>query len=128
MTQSNQQMLGIQQTAINRALQMLHAAGCRFAVITPDGTKHGTLELAPEPKARTRIRAAHSLPVGALTAHTKKHIGGMQAGDCAVVPPLDGVPIESLRSAVTSWASREWGSGSYMSSVNNFTIEILRFE
>ena len=36
----------IEEKSFNRAINILKALKCQFAVITPDGTKHGELEVA----------------------------------------------------------------------------------
>ena len=53
--------------AIARAIGWLRGAGCKFAVVEPDGTKHGELEIAapaPASSACTPMPAARGSGAG----------------------------------------------------------------
>jgi hypothetical protein len=52
-------MTTLQSTALQKAIALLTAAGARYCVIAADGTKHGTLEVAPE-RARKSCKKVHN--------------------------------------------------------------------
>jgi hypothetical protein len=118
-------MLEIEQNAVKKALLMLTAAKCTFAVIDPDGNKHGTLDIMPTKRKRS---CQSVLPFGMMTEHAVKHMGKLQPGEAVLVPIIENVSVKALRSCMTSWASHAWGNGSYMSSANKDQtgVEILR--
>ena len=117
----------VQQEALKRALQLLRASGCQFAVLDADGTKHGALEVV-EP----RTRAAMRFPRGTITSHFQPFVKTMAAGDAKVIPfglfDTDDRSKEQLRNSISSWASSEWGNGSYITALQPAGVEILRVE
>lgn len=119
-------MLEIEQTVIKKALAMLIAAKCQFAVKTPDGVVHGDLKIVQDPPPRTRARSR--LPLGTLSNHVRQYIGELQPNQAAKVPALEGATLEALQSSVTAYAAHRWGPGTYMSGVttDRMGVEILR--
>lgn len=97
-------MMEVQRIAIERALRFLNAAGCKYAILEADGTKHGTLEIAT-PKETSR--RASRFPRGAMLAHYMPFVKELKAGDAALVPYGDiGVDEDgksALRGALASW-------------------------
>ena len=120
----------VQTEALSRALKMLRASGCAFAVIDFDGVKHGDLQVfTPKPPKPRKKPRNH--PPGAYLEHHKPTTSAIGPGECRVVPfgpfssPQDR---ESLRSSISAYCSREWGNGSYITAVADHGIEILRIE
>lgn len=120
----------VQTEALQRALKLLDAAGCKFAILTAGGEKLGTLELA-EPKPE-RTRRAPRYPRGTLKAYYEPLVATIQPGACAVVPygpfDTDADSKSALRAALCSHCSDTWGNGSYISHMNDAGIELLRVE
>ena len=115
----------VQVEALGRALKLLNAAGCKYAVIDAAGTKHGTLELADKAK-RTRNH-----PPGAFLDYHRPLTEKMVAGDRIKVPygPFGGdEDRESLRSSISGFCSREWGNGTYITAVAADGVELMRVE
>ena len=119
----------VQKEAITRAIRLLTAGGCQFAIIEADGTKHGTLEVQ---ESKTRIRAASRFPIGALTSYFQPLIKDMKPGDAKVIPfgqfGADMDAKEGLRSSMASYCSKHWGSKTYLSHINMQGVELLRIE
>ena len=116
--------------AISRAIKLLTAAQCQFAILTADGTKHGTLEIAePEPK---RTRQEPRFKRGTLKAYYEPILKTINPGSVNVVPfgpfDTDKASREALRSAIASECSRVWGNGSYITHMNERGIELLRMD
>lgn len=110
----------IRLAAINRAIGWLGAAGVDFAVIMPDGTKAGTLEIMPKKgKPRTKVHDFDK-NLGYV-----KIMRAMQVGDVEswTVPPEQGA---ALRSCVASTAIRYWGSGSHETTVKDGVVTTMR--
>lgn len=109
---------------ISRALKMLDAAGCAYAVIKPDGDIVGTLELAIQNARKTR-KTRHPRHDFKSTGYIDK-ITKMEIGD---VVKLDAgkFPVGSFRSAISALASTKFGKGSHSTWVNGKIIEIFRY-
>ena len=122
-------MMEVQRIAIERALRFLNAAGCKYAILEADGTKHGTLEIAAPKETRRR---ASRFPRGAMLAHYMPFVKDLKAGDAALVPYGDfGVDEDgksALRGALASWCSATWGNKTYITHNNAQGVELLRVE
>ena len=116
----------VQKEAITRALRLLDAAKCQYAVIAPDGVKHGALEVAAKNGKQKRNH-----PPGSYLTHHQPLTEKMAHGDAILVPfgPFDGPEDrESLRSSISAYCSRTWGAGTYITAINGAGIEVLRIE
>jgi hypothetical protein len=120
----------VQTEALNRALKLLRASGCAFAVIDACGVKHGTLDVVV-PKAPKPTKKPRNHPPGAYLEHHKSLTSTIQPGECRTVPfgPFSSdEDRESLRSSISAYCSREWGNGSYITAIADAGIEVLRIE
>lgn len=125
--QKEGQPMLVQVEALSRALKLLVAAGCEYAVIDAAGTKHGTLEVVD----KTTARKPRNHPPGSYLEHHKPLTSAMQAGDSKTVPfgPFSAADDrESLRSSISAYCSREWGGGTYITAMGADGIEVLRVE
>lgn len=117
----------VQKLALHRAIAMLNAAKCQFAVIDADGNKYGSLEIATQPQ---RHRGA--FPRGTLVAHFLPHIESMKPGDAKVVPygsfAAEKAHRDSLQKAISSHCSAAWGNKTYITHMNDAGVEVLRVE
>lgn len=122
-------MMEVQKIAIERALRLLNAAGCKYCILEADGTKHGALEVAA---TKETARRAGRFPRGAMLAHYLPFVKGMKAGDAALVPygafGADEDGKSSLRAAMASWCSATWGNKTYITHNNEQGVELLRVE
>ena len=117
----------VQKLALHRAMAMLTAAKCQFAIIDADGTQYGTLPVATAPK---RTRGA--FPRGTLLAHFHPHIKDMKPGDSVCVPygfcAYEKPHREALQKAIASHCSHAWGNKTYITHMNDAGVELLRVE
>ena len=120
----------VQAEAVTRAIRLLTAAGCKFAIVDAAGQKHGDLEVA-EPVAHKK-RAASRFGVGAFKNYYAPLVAAIAPGSCAVVPygpfDIDKAARDALRASLCSHCSDTWGNGSYISHMNERGIEVLRME
>lgn len=118
----------VQQKALGQALNLLRAAGVQFAVLLPDGTKHGDLNIAPPETPRTRT-----------VSHTFRRFGylevvrAMQAGESKAFPfpaELNGdkVACGGFASAISSAGINAFGAGNFITArmKDGSGIEALR--
>lgn len=115
----------VQKEALTRALRLLDAAKCQYAVIDADGVKHGDLDVA------VKVKQKRNHPPGSYLQHHQALTEKMSRGDAIVVPfgPFDGPKDrESLRSSISAYCSRTWGAGTYITAMNGAGIEVLRIE
>lgn len=112
----------IQKATIKKAILMLQACNCEFAIIDPDGKTHGNL-VVEVPKKRSPNKYHH----GELRKYIKPYLDELSPGQVAVIPvgPYD---LTSLQSSVSSAACILFGNESCTTSRNreNNTVEILR--
>lgn len=117
----------VQKIAIDRAIALLQAAGCKFAIVDADGGKYGDLLIAEAPK---RHRGA--FPRGTLVAHFLPHIKDIQPGMAAVVPygpcAAEKAHRNALQKAIASHCSAAWGHKTYITHMNDAGVEILRVQ
>lgn len=118
-----------QQVALDRALTLIKAAGVPFAVLLPDGTKLGELEIKP-PRQAPRRKTGRTVKY-----HWDKDLGhvaqvkAMACGDVLEWVVAEGG--ENLRSAVGGAGVRAFGKGSCIATMTKLPdgrqkIELLR--
>lgn len=112
----------IQQKALNEAMTRLNAIKAQFHIVMPDGTEYGA-PIAPQKPLRTRIIDPAKPKNG---PYVRKFLEVMGVGDVAIIPPQTGDDPVRLQGNVTATAGAMWGPGSYMTSVKDGSVEILR--
>ena len=116
-------MLDIQRKELERCVKFIEAIGCEFKVIADDGTEYGTLEVKPKVDS---TRAPRRYPYGAVAKHfraqlrTDSTVGDVQVVECGEFDP------EAVRSGMCSDLTNAWGKDTYITSVVNKTVEVLR--
>lgn len=110
----------VRQTAVDRAMRMLDAAGAEYAIEFA-GQTYGTLKVAPKPK-----RAA-IYPRGATRAHYLPLMENLQPGESVIVPS-NGFDLSVLAKNISAYAANTWGRGECMTVTNRDRdcIEVLR--
>ena len=115
----------IQKQAAEKAIALLNASGAQYKVIFSDGTEYGELEAVQ--KKRTRNV---TIPYGTLQPLYKPYIDEMQVGSVIQLSIAEaealGGTATSLRSAASAYASKLWGNGTYISTITDKHVEILR--
>lgn len=101
----------IQKIALEKILKSLTALGCQFAVVDPDGVKHGDLETV-EAKARNK-RSPVKHPYGELKRYVDAKLDGIAAGQVFEVPQ-DKFDLEVLQSSCGHYMRFNFGADSYM--------------
>lgn len=117
-------MSQVNSIAIDKAIKLLNATHCQYAIVTSDGeTYNNGLEIAVK---KERQRALRKYPYGELTTYFSALINfNAEVGSVQVIPPGKYAP-EVLRSGISSKLSREWGKDTYMTSISKEGVEILR--
>ena len=110
----------LRQTAIDRAMRMLDAAGAEYA-IEFNGQTFGVLKLAPKPKRKPVY------PRGTTKAYYEPMLGHLQPGQSAIVP-RGGFDLTILAKNISAYAVHTWGAGSMLTHKNEAAdcIEVLR--
>lgn len=112
----------VRMIAAKRAIQLLTASGMEYAVRMPDGSLAGTLKIAD--------------PVTKKPKQVKNHF----EKDYAYIKTLEAMEVNgsykwtmptkelavSFQRSVCGTASRKWGNDSYITTVVDCTVEILR--
>ena len=117
--------MSVQNTAINRAIALLNAAGAKYKVIAPDGTEHGELVIATEPPKKPR-KMNREFAWGERTAYVRAHIETMKPGDVKVIPY--GPYGKTVMQITSSTAHDMWGVGAHIVSSAKDGVELLRVQ
>ena len=109
-------------STISKAIKMLEACNCKFAIIDPDGKTHGELEVSESKK-----RKSSKYPYGELRKYLTQYLDDMKPGDVAEIP-LGKYDFVTLQSSASSTSCVLFGNGSCTTTRNlkNKTIEVLR--
>lgn len=115
-------MSNIKAEAIQRAINWLTVAGCKFHIVTQDGVTHGA-PIVPERVKRPFVKVNNfNSELGYIASMKKLNPGDeftWKLGDRAA----------SFKKCLTGEAIRLWGSGSYVIQSNaDGDVTILRME
>lgn len=114
-------MSDLKTEAALRAVQWLKASGLQFAVIMPDGTKLGDLELAPVKEAKRRTRLHNWVE----KTNYIETLNAMAVGDVfewQVEPELG----EAFQKCVSAQAGTRFGKGNYITQTKAGKVSIMR--
>lgn len=103
-------MNSFEQTSFTRAINILKALKCEFAVISPDGTKHGDLKLATEKQEK-------EYGYGEITGYVEEFVKDMEVGQTLVIQ-AGKYPIEKVQGACLNWFHKRHGAGSVTTTRN----------
>lgn len=118
-------MENIQKIALEKILKSLTSLGCQFAVVDPDGVKHGDLEIV-QPRDKSK-RRANKYPYGEIQQYANQKLIGIAAG-AVVAVPKDKYELEDVQAACGHFMRRSHGSDSYMTTQvrDKNVVEVLR--
>lgn len=116
----SQEPADVASRAVQRAIRMLAAANCRYAVIDSQGQRYGQLEVHERSRSRRQLR-----PYGQLRDHCRPYLTNVAVGE-AVKIPLGRFTARELRSSITAWLTVNWGLSTYTSFCTDTHVEILR--
>lgn len=105
--------------AIDQALRLLNASGCKYFVIDEEGKTYGEIPSVTKSKKQRKYKP------GLMSNYFKPFLVNVKIGDVAVIPFNDFDP-PTLSGAITAYLSRTWGKQSYKSCTTNSSVEILR--
>lgn len=116
-------MLDIQKTALQKALQTLRALNCQYAVIDPENTKYGDLEVNTAKKGKKK--SIH--PYGELAGYIGQHLHRINVGEVKEVP-YGKYGGEAVQSSAAAWMNKNFGAGAHTSAQNHAkqVLEVLR--
>ena len=105
--------------AIDQALKLLNASGCKYFVVDEEGKTYGEIPVLPKQKNDRKYKP------GEMLNYYKPFVINAKVGDVVVIP-YGNFDQRSLSGAVTAYLSNTWGKKSYKSYMTNSAIEILR--
>lgn len=112
--------MSIEDRAMSFALHVLEASGVDYAVITPDGTKHGNLEFIEKETVTTSTRR-DLMQYGYVEA-----MEALRPGQSwSVIAPDEGT-AKSLQGAMAGKATRLWGARQATVMGRGNTVHIYR--
>ncbi len=108
---------------LNRAIKMLQALNCQFAIIDEEGGKHGVLEVVEKSKRKPSL-----YPHGTLSTYVQPYIKDIQVGDVRVIP-AEGYDLETLRGSLCARLTTNLGKNTYNTMINKEQnrIEVIRY-
>ena len=118
-------MSDVKNVAVERALLLLNASKCKYAIITQDGKEIvNGVELAKPTGNRTRSPSMYKY--GELSGYCRKAMPLDAEISSVHLVPFNGYEKLVLRRALCAWLTNHWGKDSYISNVREDGIEILR--
>lgn len=117
-------MSEVKNLALERAVKLLEALRCSYAIVTDDGQTftNGLEVVVPKERRRSPLKYSY----GEITAHYKPKLNlNAPVGSVQIIACGRFLPAE-IRGGVCSLLSREWGKDTYMSNITPEGVEILR--
>jgi len=115
-------MREIENKVLNKAIQMLNALKCDYAIVDSDGNTHGELRIQPS-KAKRPLR----YPYGSITKHIRPYLEGAKVGDIIRIPikPFDK---ETIAGSTASLCCKLWGIGHHTAglSTDGSYVEVFK--
>jgi hypothetical protein len=117
-------MPDIKKDTIAKHVRILANLGCKFKVIEADGTEHGELVVVVNAK-----RHVNRIEVLKLVDY-KTPMKAMQVGDVISIKAPPDIPLESLRSSISGFATYKFGAGSVTTTLDRpiNAVIVLRVE
>ena len=110
----------LQLQQIAKFIKLMDALGCVYKIITPDGKEFGSLLVQTQKKKKGRY------PRGELRNFYRKQINqNVAIGEIQIIDP-GPYPLEMIRGGIGSMLTGTWGPGSYVTSIKNKCVELLR--
>jgi hypothetical protein len=118
-------MSDVRTIALDRAIALLKAAGCKYAIVPLEGEPilQG-VEIALPKERKKRTGSVYKF--GELAKYYKSvlsldaDIGSVQ------LLPLNGYDANVLRGSISAWLSTHWGNKTYITNLKDDVLEILR--
>jgi len=115
--------MSITEKTIERLANQLTNLGCDLKIISPEGYEYGELVVAPKKTTKPAVNVRDVVDYRAV-------IDTLGVGQSTIIALPDGLPMQSLRSSVSSRCAKVFGSGATTSSLTNDGkgLEVLRLE
>jgi hypothetical protein len=114
-------MKDIQRKEFSRVLKFVESLGCSYKIITDEGEEFGTLEVAPVKTRRPLVYKYGEI------ANWYRPFVDLNAGIGVVQEiPCGKFTSETVRSGLCSWLTREWGKETYVTSITDTHVELMR--
>ena len=115
--------MSITEKTIERLANQLTNLGCDLKIISPEGYEYGELVVAPKKTTKPVVNVRDVVDYRAV-------IDTLGVGQSTIIALPDGLPMQSLRSSVSSRCAKVFGSGATTSSLTNDGkgLEVLRLE
>lgn len=111
----------VQTKAVVKAIALLRAAGASYTVTAPGGKMFTNIE--PPKKPRRKPVGEHASFADYFRSHK---VDELPVGGTVVVPYVDKVAKERLRSNLATFAHVKWGTGAALTALNGQGVELLR--
>lgn len=114
----------IEMMNISRALKLLDASGCSYAILDRFGTQYGELTLNVKKKRKKGM-----YKWGELTNYVRSYMKDMTVGVVVHIPAGD-YSLEKVQSVASSFFTRTYGKDAHTTTINRDTgmVEIVRIE
>ena len=115
-------MATLEKRALEQALTILKGLDARFWVELPTGEVYGE---RPTGEGE-RKRKPRTWPLGAMSAHFRPFLDPLTPGGKVDIPCREFG--QAMQNSVTGWASKTWGSGTYLTQYDRETntLSIMR--
>lgn len=106
--------------ALEKAVRLLDAMGCKYRICTPGGHWFGELKIE-----KRKRQFKH--PKGEKTAFLRHHLDGLEIGKVVKVP-CDKYDLAELQKSISSHLSKKLGLKSHTTALNreDNCVEVLR--
>lgn len=106
--------------ALEKAMRLLDATGCKYRICTPGGNLFGDLKLE-------RSKRKFKYPKGEKVTYLRQHLEKIQVGNVVKVPS-DKYDIADLQKSISSYLSKTLGPKSHTTALNRDAncVEVLR--
>jgi hypothetical protein len=126
-----QKLSKAQEDMMSRITAALTGMGCKWVIITPDGTRHGNMEAVASseyhPNGRKKRRPL-KYRFGFKSGYVTPFIKDLQVGQTAVIPFHESMTPNEVQSSASSMANRLWGKQQSKVILNykNKAVEVTR--
>jgi hypothetical protein len=113
-------MTPFEKTSFNRAINILNALKCQYAIVLPDGEKHGELEVAVKKEEK-------NYGYGEITSYVEELVKDIPVGGTLTIH-AGKYPIDKVQGACLNWFHKRHGAGSVTTSRNTLkgTVDAMR--
>jgi len=101
----------IQKKLLRKALRYLYSVGCKFAVIDPDGIKHGDLPIVEKENKKKLTRSPKKYEHGSVINYLRPFLLKLDKVGATIDIPFGEFDHKTLGSTLSSWTNKNYGEG-----------------